>query len=99
SRAERRCAVDVSVAVRSPDGRTAHHRAGDRAQHLSRTGGAPRVGEVEGELQRPKPKAPTPKAQKPKPKAQIATGPSPRVRIPMTTSPVPARKLRAVGRV
>ena len=33
-RAERRRAVDVSVAVRSPDGGAAHHRAGDRAQHL-----------------------------------------------------------------
>ena len=42
-RVERRRAVDVPRAVRSTDGRTAHHRAGHRAQHLSGAGGAPRV--------------------------------------------------------
>ena len=44
SRAERRRAVDVPGAVRSADGGAADHRAGDRPQHLSRTGGAPRLG-------------------------------------------------------
>ena len=38
SRAERRRAVDVPGAVRSADGGAAHHRAGDRPQHLPRTG-------------------------------------------------------------
>ena len=38
SRAERRRAVDVPGAVRSADGGAAHHRAGDRPQHLPRAG-------------------------------------------------------------
>ena len=43
-RAERRRAVDVPGAVRSADGRAAHHRAGDRAQHLPRAGRAAGLG-------------------------------------------------------
>ena len=46
SRAERRRAVDVPGAVRSADGGAAHHRAGDRPQHLPRTCRAPRMGSV-----------------------------------------------------
>ena len=38
SRAQRRRAVDVPVAVRSADGGAAHHRAGHRPQHLPRAG-------------------------------------------------------------
>ena len=34
------------VAVRSPDGGAAHHRAGDRARHLSRAGRAQRMGSL-----------------------------------------------------
>ena len=44
---ERRRAVDVPGAVRSPDGGAADHRAGDRPQHLPRAGGAPRLGQHE----------------------------------------------------
>ena len=46
-RAERRRAVDVPGAVRSADGGAAHHRAGDRPQHLPRAGRAARMGRVE----------------------------------------------------
>ena len=41
---ERRRADDVSLPVRSPDGRVADHRAGDRALDLRRAGGSARVG-------------------------------------------------------
>ena len=44
SRLERRSAVDVPRAVRPPDGGIADHRSGDRPQHLSRGGRAPRAG-------------------------------------------------------
>ncbi len=47
SRAERRRAVDVPGAVRSPDGGAADHRAGHRPQHLPRAGGPPRLGRVD----------------------------------------------------
>ena len=40
----RRRAVDVPGAVRAADGRAAHHRAGDRPQHLRRAGRAARAG-------------------------------------------------------
>ena len=43
SRALRRRAIDVPAAVRTADGRAAHHRAGDRPQHLRRDGGPPRL--------------------------------------------------------
>ena len=43
-RAQRRRAVDVPGPVRSADGRAAHHRAGDRPQHLPRTRRAARLG-------------------------------------------------------
>ena len=51
SRAERRRAVDVPGAVRSADGGAADHRAGDRPQHLPRTGRAARLGLVTAFMQ------------------------------------------------
>ena len=45
SRAQRRRAVALSGAVRSPDGGTADHRAGNRAQHLPRAGQPARLGQ------------------------------------------------------
>ena len=45
-RAERRRAVDVPDAVRSPDGGAADHRAGHRPQHLPRAGGSTRMGAI-----------------------------------------------------
>ena len=53
SRAERRRAVAVPGAVRSPDGGAAHHRAGDRPQHLPRAGRARGLGRLNAELSRP----------------------------------------------
>ncbi len=44
---ERRRAIALPVAVRSADGGTAHHRAGNRPQHLSRTGGAHGAGRAD----------------------------------------------------
>ena len=50
-RAERRRAVDVPGAVRSADGGAAHHRAGDRPQHLPRAGRAARMGREADQIQ------------------------------------------------
>ena len=44
---QRRRAVDVPGAVRPADGGAAHHRAGDRPQHLRGRAGPSRVGPVE----------------------------------------------------
>ena len=46
SRAERRRAVAVPGTVRPADGGAAHHRAGDRPQHLPRADGAARMGSL-----------------------------------------------------
>ena len=55
SRAQRRRAVDVPGSVRTADGGAAHHRPGDRTQHLPRAGGAPRMGALMNVGMRPGP--------------------------------------------
>ena len=47
SRAERWRPVAVPGAVRSADGRTPHHRAGNRPQHLPGAGGTPGMGRLD----------------------------------------------------
>src|SRR5215218_6686913 len=46
SRPQRRCPIDVPLAVRPAHGRAAHHRPGDRPWHLPRAGGAQGMGSL-----------------------------------------------------
>ena len=63
SRPERWRAVAVPGAVRSADGRTPHHRPGDRPQHLPRAGREARLGRLKEKGKREKGKGKAPAAR------------------------------------